>query len=628
MPPSLTVHDPDGTLLATLTPKAKKGSNRWTDPTGGDGSASMTAKGDIPAAALAERVIVRINNGTKDVFAFVAHGKKRRSLDGPGLTEVDLSGPGVRSILHKGQLLQEDTSDCAEAADERWFGWMSGAYDDAAWTAPVSHGKFVDGPWNTPRPDDWPDPMAEYIGPSLDPSDPGTVYLRRTFTTTAEQYVVVVAAADDEYRLFVDGTQILSTIGGGPFQWKRAQQHPMRLCPGTHTIAMELRNLPRPAGLESTNYLWGLASIYPANADGQPESASQLYKVFHDHSAGTFTLTASYETTTALAYNASSAAVQAALEALPSVGAGNVTVTGSGTVSSPWEITFTGDLANVWVLLEGTSSLTGGTGFEIDEWTRGSYAAAIVHTDTTWSMLAFPASVPGLTPRHILRLALEEAQARGTTDLDHVTIAGTDTADPTGAAYPEVVLPVSLPADVHRVAQLLEELGFPIAMSPGLVLSCWNPTTRGADLSGTVSILAHSEGVAGLEAEQSETEVLNVYRVRTDEGWHEVVDEASVAARARIEAGQSLEGFGSAAEAELVTGPVVEQFATPPRTTRCTLTSEGPVVPYRDADLADVLAAPAWSPTPDTFEQIPMRLVSITGQIQELSIAYSVELID
>lgn len=608
--------------------RAKKNTNIWNERAGEDGDGRFVALGDIPSDQLAERVMVRINDGTSDVFAFVPTSKARRALDNPGRTEVDLSGPGLRWLLHKGQVLQEDTSDCAEPANERVFGWMSAAYDDTAWTAPLSYGKFVDGPWNSPRPKDWPDPMAEYIWPTTAPDNPGTVYFRKTFTTAAEQYVVVVAAADDEYRLFLDDEEILSTIGGGPFQWKRAQQHPMRLCPGTHVIAMEVRNLPRPVGLEATNYGWALASIYPADADGVPASASQLYKVFHDHSAGSFTLTASYETTSALAFNATAAAVQAALEALPSVGAGNVTVSGSGTVASPWEVTFTGDLANVWVLLEGDgSALTGGTGFQVDEWTRGSYAAAIVHTNTGWKCLDNPATVPGLTPRRIARLVLEEAQARGDTDLDFVTLAGTDAADPTGAAYPQIVLPVPLPADVHRVVQLIEELGFPVHMAPDLTLSIWNPATRGVDRTATVSILAHTQGVANLVAERSEAEVLNVYRVRTDEGWHEVVDAASVLARGRVESGQLLEGFGSEAEAELVTGPTVEHFATPPRTTRCDLTSEGPVVPYVTVDLADIVTASAFSTSPDAFESIPMRLVGVTGQIQERSIVYSVELI-
>lgn len=68
---------------------------------------------------------------------------------------------------------------------------------------------------------------------------------------------------------------------------------------------------------------------------------------------GTFTLTLDGETTTAIAYNASAADVQAALEALSNVD--GVAVTGSG----PYVVTFAG-YVNV-PQMTATASLTGGT---------------------------------------------------------------------------------------------------------------------------------------------------------------------------------------------------------------------------------------------------------------------------
>lgn len=64
--------------------------------------------------------------------------------------------------------------------------------------------------------------------------------------------------------------------------------------------------------------------------------------------SGTYTLTFYGQTTAALAFNAANSAVQAALEALPAIGAGNVAVTGGhlGT-ATPFTITFQGALANV-----------------------------------------------------------------------------------------------------------------------------------------------------------------------------------------------------------------------------------------------------------------------------------------
>lgn len=76
---------------------------------------------------------------------------------------------------------------------------------------------------------------------------------------------------------------------------------------------------------------------------------------------GTFTLTLNGETTAGIAYNAAASAVQSALEALPSLSAGDVTVTGSA--GGPYTITFGGRLAgqNVAAITASGAGLTGGT---------------------------------------------------------------------------------------------------------------------------------------------------------------------------------------------------------------------------------------------------------------------------
>lgn len=60
-------------------------------------------------------------------------------------------------------------------------------------------------------------------------------------------------------------------------------------------------------------------------------------------SGGTFTLDFDGDTTDPIAWNASAAAVQAALEALAGISAGGVSVSGSGSDASPWTITFDGE---------------------------------------------------------------------------------------------------------------------------------------------------------------------------------------------------------------------------------------------------------------------------------------------
>jgi hypothetical protein len=75
---------------------------------------------------------------------------------------------------------------------------------------------------------------------------------------------------------------------------------------------------------------------------------------------GTYTLTFAGQTTAAIAYNATAAAVQAALESLSNIGVGSVAVTGS--TGGPYTVTFGGQYQNVDVAqLTATASLTGGT---------------------------------------------------------------------------------------------------------------------------------------------------------------------------------------------------------------------------------------------------------------------------
>lgn len=80
-----------------------------------------------------------------------------------------------------------------------------------------------------------------------------------------------------------------------------------------------------------------------------------------DATGGTFTLTFSGQTTAAIAYNATAAAVTSALEALSNIGAGDVGVGRSGSV---YTISFMGALAdtNVAQLTADDSSLTGEEG--------------------------------------------------------------------------------------------------------------------------------------------------------------------------------------------------------------------------------------------------------------------------
>lgn len=733
MTETLEVYTYAGVHVATVAPK--KGSARWSQTPGEDGSASFAGLGDLADAALADDTYVRINNGTKDVFGFVPVERERVAVDAGDdggtnarRTEIELAGPGLRHLLHATQIYQEDTSDCAEPADERIFGWQSAAYDRGGWARALSFGTFLSGPWQTPRPTNWPASLSEYITISLDPIAAQTDWgALASITLDAEGDYIVLAAADDEYRVWIDGTLIMDTFDGGPFQWREYQQHPMKLCAGTHIVAVQVRNLARPAGLEASNYTWLQFALAPAGSNGKPRSANQQYAVYTDATGGTFTLSSTFgDTTAAIDWNATAAQVQTRLEALATVGAGNVNVTGAGNVQNtvyelshnhtggtftlesedfvdtapiawnatalevenaleaitsigpnvtvtgagtaanpwriefdnartyedytlgsdgtgltggttftlsktstgnadPWLITFQGDLVSKHIpLTVDGGALTGGTGINVDEYVRGRGADAVMKSSTSWVVRDFTDGVPGLTATQMLRIAVEDGRARGATVADNLTFGFTDTTDTKGATLPELVLPVPLDADVHRLAIMLEEAGYLVDVAPDLTVQCWKD--RGVDRTATVSVTAWSAGVRDLRARQSKANVKNVLRVRTDDGWHEVIEAASVTARGRWEDGTILTGFANAAEAELITGPVVARHATPARVTTLELTSEGPVVPYRDFDIADILTASAWAAA--GFDTTGMRWAGVTARIEETHTIYRLQLVD
>lgn len=99
-----------------------------------------------------------------------------------------------------------------------------------------------------------------------------------------------------------------------------------------------------------------------ALADADPgANEKQTATVTGSPTGGTFTLTFGGQTTGAIAYNATAATVEAALEAISTIGQGNVQVTGSA--GGPYTVEFVGALekTNVAAMTADGASLTGGT---------------------------------------------------------------------------------------------------------------------------------------------------------------------------------------------------------------------------------------------------------------------------
>jgi len=149
-----------------------------------------------------------------------------------------------------------------------------------------------------------------------------------------------------------------------------------------------LAGLPDSATIVPVGARFTTAGILTIRTVTSTQNSQQWNLTNGGASAGTFTLTLNTETTAGIAYDATMAAVQSALEALASVTAGDVVVSGSD--GGPWIITMAGDLANISTntLTYDGGGLTGGPGV----------LSVVQDGTTTWEVGFTPAIVTGSVP--------------------------------------------------------------------------------------------------------------------------------------------------------------------------------------------------------------------------------------
>lgn len=144
-----------------------------------------------------------------------------------------------------------------------------------------------------------------------------------------------------------------------------------------------------------------VATLLSAAAAPTGTPANEVQTITINATGGTFTIAFSFEgksgVTSALAWNAEAAVVQAALENLSSIGSGNVSVSLAGLI---YTITFQGDLqkANVSVVTTNAASLTGGTGTAVAATTTqgaNKYHASTRSTDDQLVKISFGCGYEG-----------------------------------------------------------------------------------------------------------------------------------------------------------------------------------------------------------------------------------------
>lgn len=127
------------------------------------------------------------------------------------------------------------------------------------------------------------------------------------------------------------------------------------------------------------NFIRAFGQDVVASGPGNSPATSAKQTLTVDATEGQFKLTFRGQTTADLAFNASAAEVDTALEALSTIGAGNVSVTGGpggAGGGTPYVVTFAGTLANapmpLIVTSAGTTPLGGGAGAAVANTTTGA----------------------------------------------------------------------------------------------------------------------------------------------------------------------------------------------------------------------------------------------------------------
>jgi len=126
----------------------------------------------------------------------------------------------------------------------------------------------------------------------------------------------------------------------------------------------------------------------------------------------------------------------------------------------------------------------------------GALGTVLVHSDNTWLALDYPDAIPGMTVGEILRILIEEDQARG--GLAGVTLGFTDALDSDGNAWTAgdlingeytINITLDIGANLLNVAKMFDEQFADLHMTPTLQLDAYNLDTYGTDLTGSVDLL-------------------------------------------------------------------------------------------------------------------------------------------
>lgn len=195
-------------------------------------------------------------------------------------------------------------------------------------------------------------------------------------------------------------------------------------------------------------------------------------------------------------------------------------------------------------------------------------AYPLLVTDTSWKIVPYPPGPPGMTAGAVMRVAVEEAQARGA--LPGVTLGFTDTVDSEGTPWTEETdIATKVGNDVHTFFREMAETYTDIEMEPArLRLLAYVHDGLGSDTSielqpPTDPADPTSGDLVNLTHRKVGQNPVNALLVKWHGGWAEAVNAPSVTAHGRQEAQLALGAAQSADEALRVASAQLDFYAHP-----------------------------------------------------------------
>jgi hypothetical protein len=239
----------------------------------GGGEVSIPAA-DATSITLGQ-VIKVAYNGTI-VGGFLVETMGRPLVADDGLTWVKLAGRGLMAWLEDAVVYPQWGLRYYSPVDRPFdFAGVGGNFENrVVWTRPLGVQWRSTTDYREGYPKKWPDRYAWWIwktSPTSAVADGARNWFRSSITLGSTTRLRFYATADNYFRLFIDGTLLLSTsdLRGEGSTWKKMASRTITLGAGTHHLAAAVTNSAYGSGTNRAGFLCTVTKVTSTGKPGQ-----------------------------------------------------------------------------------------------------------------------------------------------------------------------------------------------------------------------------------------------------------------------------------------------------------------------------------------------------------------------